>query len=412
VGRTLQVNAAGVPIRTVESQEAEVIWFVRGRTLYRRVLLICPQHDADLRTAGQEIQLDANLRELDIWINEGANRIHYTSGPGFFGDYDISGRMVETPLGGNQFLRRVIPNTLADLTKPENRYAHRPLHQNGIGFPYHPHFRVETTPPALIGSGWGSRIVPGTPPRAYPGPGLPTLRECSCAGWIAGGPVQYWGGLALTAEPFDAWKNPHPWQGVEAGTGALPGYYPSPRVAEDAILNNVIGFDVKAWDPAAPVLPSPSGQVLMPGDPGYITVLNSGVAPISVGAYVDLNYGYSAGPAGWQTLISFGSVFAGPGDPKSRTYGTDPTAPAVLRSAVYDTWSTHYERELGNGRGINGFDDPVGGVADGIVDDPGEMEFPPPYAAPLRGIQVKIRVFEPDSRQVREVTVIQEFVTK
>ena len=72
---------------------------------------------------------------------------------------------------------------------------------------------------------------------------------------------------------------------------------------------------------------------------------------------------------------------------------------------VYDTWSTSYE--IGK-RGTNGFDD----NNDGVVDDPGEWEYPPPYSAPLRGIQVKIRVFDPDSRQVREITVVQEFVAK
>jgi KaiC/GvpD/RAD55 family RecA-like ATPase len=40
----------------------------------------------------------------------------------------------------------------------------------------------------------------------------------------------------------------------------------------------------------------------------------------------------------------------------------------------------------------------------------GENETSPPYPVPLRGIQVKIRVFEPDSRQVREVTVVQDFL--
>jgi len=37
---------------------------------------------------------------------------------------------------------------------------------------------------------------------------------------------------------------------------------------------------------------------------------------------------------------------------------------------------------------------------------------PQPYSAPplgLRGIQIKIRVFEPDSRQIREVTIIHDF---
>ncbi len=58
------------------------------------------------------------------------------------------------------------------------------------------------------------------------------------------------------------------------------------------------------------------------------------------------------------------------------------------------------------GQGVNGFDD------NGIngVDDADELRTSPPYPVPLRGIQVKIRVFEPDSRQVREVTVVQDFL--
>jgi len=46
----------------------------------------------------------------------------------------------------------------------------------------------------------------------------------------------------------------------------------------------------------------------------------------------------------------------------------------------------------------------------GGVDDITELEGPIPYAAPLKGIQVKIRVFEPDSRQIREITVVQSFL--
>jgi hypothetical protein len=45
----------------------------------------------------------------------------------------------------------------------------------------------------------------------------------------------------------------------------------------------------------------------------------------------------------------------------------------------------------------------------GVVDSASEKLTWPPYPAPLRGIQVKIRVYEPDSRQVREVTVTQSF---
>ena len=54
----------------------------------------------------------------------------------------------------------------------------------------------------------------------------------------------------------------------------------------------------------------------------------------------------------------------------------------------------------------NGLDDD----GNGVVDDNAERTNPPPYPIPLRGIQVKIRTFEPDSRQIREVTVEQTFL--
>jgi hypothetical protein len=65
----------------------------------------------------------------------------------------------------------------------------------------------------------------------------------------------------------------------------------------------------------------------------------------------------------------------------------------------------------GNGlfdEGTNGFDDD----GDGVVDEPDEMETSAPYPYPARSIQIKIRVFERDSRQVREVTVERDFLPK
>jgi hypothetical protein len=75
--------------------------------------------------------------------------------------------------------------------------------------------------------------------------------------------------------------------------------------------------------------------------------------------------------------------------------------------------------------GSNGFDDDSDGVVDnpaspavpavygvstGFAASSGEMQYPAPYPSPLRGIQVKIRTYEPDSRQVREVTIVQDFL--
>ena len=68
---------------------------------------------------------------------------------------------------------------------------------------------------------------------------------------------------------------------------------------------------------------------------------------------------------------------------------------------------------MAGGQSVNGLDD--SGVS-GVVDDyspqlgVGENLTGPPYPMPLRGIQVKIRTFEPDSKQIREVTVEQTFL--
>jgi len=138
------------------------------------------------------------------------------------------------------------------------------------------------------------------------------------------------------------------------------------RISDDVILTNVIGFDVKAWDPTAPNV---SG---------------------GLGAYVDLGY-----------LNDPTSRFSHVGQPQSQLAGSANTA------RVYDTWSTAYYDDSWN----DGLDNGASGP-NGIVDDDSEKLYPPPYPVPLRGIQVKIRVFEPDSRQVREVTVEHEFLPR
>ena len=82
--------------------------------------------------------------------------------------------------------------------------------------------------------------------------------------------------------------------------------------------------------------------------------------------------------------------------------------------ATYDTWSSHYEVNgldedgvAGVDQGTNGLDDAIGGVwpANGRVDDAREAETSPPYPVRLRGIEITIRCYEPAARQVREVKV-------
>lgn len=89
------------------------------------------------------------------------------------------------------------------------------------------------------------------------------------------------------------------------------------------------------------------------------------------------------------------------------------TETASRLTRIYDTGSTHYEfngvDEDGDGlvdEGTNGRDDD----GNGIVDDAAEQETAPPYPVPLRGLEIRIRVYEPSSRQVRQVTVRHTFV--
>lgn len=491
--------------QSISSPVAEVIWFLRGTTLYRRVLLVAPTLETRINDSTDSLY-DANA---------------FTTS-GFYGKYDLSARQV----GGPNDLNASSPatgflklNTLGDLTKRENRYGHQPW-----VYPHDARF-------------WGLL-------------GMPTLQECSffenvgtptTGLWpfpLQGGSADYdstqtvtIGGFTLqlirpiqrydmmTAVPmpitsitsgattqvpdyandhvaeqfrheetltdgFDPWFNSIPWNDVDSQTGTLiaydlgdnaDGYYNNPgnagstRIAEDVVLTNVLSFDVKIWDPGAPVLEHEATTnnfvAVLPGDPGYIELLRSVLLGTdttthiaSFGAYVDLNYMSRLSAIGLQpdydlsktvmlqddsttaTIEQIGGKFPwfhGPGDPRSHLMGSLPSTSQTItaaRAAVYDTWSTHYEYDGINqdgddltDEGTDGFDNWVEAPATSVydhtptnsglgtealqngIDDFNELEATPPYASPMKGLQITIRVFEPDSRQIREVTIVQDF---
>jgi hypothetical protein len=305
-----------------------------------------------------------------------------------------------------------------------------------------------------------------------------------------------------------------------SGQGLLNYHYSAnPPRFDDVVLTGVVGFDVKIWDPGAPVF-QVTGLVggvsaptsVAPGDPYYYTALtkfyssatpsNTSVTLGGVGAYVDLNYMLT--PAGNTTSVSLTSYYeyyltalnnyesntlvkattpvsgltTFPGyiipRPRFATEGDIPSlggggtngplygsmgCPPIMRglpgvsdsgrklstyagaiASVFDTWSTHYESdgidEDQDGtidEGTDGIDNPyiIGAFPMngpwnnpyltalpnannpsvlGGVDDPSELEAPPPYATACKGLQIRIRLIEPGSRQVREVTVIQELL--
>jgi hypothetical protein len=156
------------------------------------------------------------------------------------------------------------------------------------------------------------------------------------------------------------------------------------RAWEDVALTNVLAFDVRVFDPRATSQPT-SGISLFPGDPGY----SPGTG--AYGAYIDLGSGQGSG------------ILSGAMDQKARL---------LPGPSTYCTWSTAYERngmdDDGHGiidQGTNGVDD----NGNGLVDEPSESETAPPYSVPLRGIEVRIRCYDPVSKQVRQITIRQAF---
>lgn len=222
---------------------------------------------------------------------------------------------------------------------------------------------------------------------------------------------------------FPLWGPANPTYGPAYNARVAPlGTDTSPsgvRVGDDILLTNVLSFDVGVWDPGAPVYYDATGVAIEPSDPGWYPPTGT---PISYGAYVDLGYGKSATytPLTGAPIPSF--IKVNPNILATQTGFTQ----VVTDPRTFDTWSLHYENDgltstgvavtAGNGDlATNGLDDD----GDGLVDErdlatPASSEYDthPPYVAPLRGIKVTIRTYEPSSQQVREAVVIQNFDTK
>lgn len=180
----------------------------------------------------------------------------------------------------------------------------------------------------------------------------------------------------------------------------------SGREGADVVLTNVIGFDVRVYDPLAPVQLN-NGIPVSPGDPGFST--NGTTA--ALGAYVDIGWGTNSLP----NPILIGGAYP----PANQSYfqGRGVTlqnsqTPTAFTLPTYNTWSTHYETN-----GQNDDDDPtidqgrdgVDSNDNGLVDEDVERETSAPYPVRLRAMEIRIRCCDPRSRQIRQVTVRHAF---
>lgn len=409
------INDAGKPYQkivdavptTIESEYAEIIWFVRGTTLYRRVLPLVSNER--LQESFDALRISStNEANIAATTLAGAPWNNVRRGFGFYQFYDVSVHMGE---GGV-----LVANTLGDLSNRENRY----FYWNSCGArlnpdnpsselqkPFSPHgkngawywLRMATlqesaAPSFRAGAPFGqsslARRNDATPANAYDNwAGFDQELTLTTDGSTALEAGEYSANqLPILDKPFiDFWRSPHVWNEVDSNTGDLSlnvgdiranGYNKSLTLNQDVALTNVVSFNVKVWDARA-------------------------------NAYVDLGSGVQNGEA----------ISDDPND--LRSYGRwSNYADAPFLPCVYDTWSEQYQRDLciyadyqratnGSNVQVNGHD-VEGLIADIPLDATPTSsqlkDYPPPYDVPIKSVQIEIRVFDPRSKAIRQSTFV------
>jgi type II secretory pathway pseudopilin PulG len=383
--------------------------------------------------------------------------------------YDLSVRLEWDPLLDAPNGRwKIVANTLGDLTKRENRYEHhfyRPVASgpkpSGREFPfavasagseYAGSDVIVVADPEVVGTSFqaaqASRINSGGVSDTVRNYTLDATNLTDSTRELPVRPFAYIDDDSTTVATARAMLNDEG-QVVRVVKGLVP--LSGDRRGEDVMLTDALGFDLRVYDPGAFLYgvredpsnsSSPLSVVLEPTDPAWSLAYKDDMPdPVSAsatdrvdkfvgqGAYVDLGYGFGRSfpvpQTNTATVLPWFFRARAIGD----VYG-DQLAPGY---AAFDTWSFHYEnnglnedrfRLVGSNwqdddaltdEGTNGLDDP-GNYSDGAFltrlgpDDVGERETAPPYDKPLRGVQVLLRLYERDSRQIRQVSVNQSFV--
>ena len=443
---------------TIESPVAEVAWFCRPSTvqpldgmtlftLYRREKLVMPyvgRAPFDGTNSTGAASFDLNLHDLSLRLE------------------------------GNV----LIPNSLGDLTKRENRFLRGGQGVSGTVFPY-----VWATPQPVV-----SGTLTGTYRLAGP--------EAILSGSRAGEDVVLSNVLSFDVLAYDAEVRSPLATAVQVrcetdqgqsrvklnvgGANVMDPVLMDPY-AYTGFLYSVLGASVSAnaaFPAGATIAKQPDGSVThlldwpcltmdrnaavtstvtltfaagtcLPGDNRYFGATSGTGAP---GGYVDLGWGgdftadgflypsrllrYSQSDLPRQgalsgrfippSAVSAAATFPPAGRTafqsggmrvRSGTLATGLTALDGGDSRTYDTWSTHYESngvdDDSDGKvdqGTNGIDDSL--PPDGVPDDPDEAETFAPYPVRLRGLEVRIRCYDPASKQIRQTTLRHSFLSR
>ena len=468
---------------TLRSPLAEVVWFsVENpaeqpntlnyfgepgfRTIYRRTLLIAPSLDLGIVIRANNVDVRMGPGVMRVIPRVGRDRLDLALAclVAFQERFDLSVRLEWDPLIPAW---KIVANTLADLTKRENRYEH-----HGYGYRQNDSPRPQwfsRYPFAVASSGLNYNSDPLVfhvdPELQQPSDRAEGMAIVRNPGGTIDRNELTEPGTGYIIRPFvyiddendspNAPKHPAPVRALVNAEGQVvyltAGLVPlgGNRRGEDVMLSDALAFDVRVYDPGAPLLGNTNAPdvVVEPGDAGWSEYLHSAninnTVVFGYGAYVDL--GYLGLHNVWRDPLtalnlpplSVTPQFAIPPRTRSKLNLLGQVQPFYEPYRVYDTWSFHYEN---NGINEDGDTDPVTGAPlvdeatngfDNLgeyavvpatnppttvidtrhgVDDAGERETSPPYDVPLRGMQVRLRAYERDSRQVREVGVKQHFV--
>jgi len=389
---------------SAESLAAEIIYFVRGNTLYRRVLL----------------------------IKDSSMNLPLTPPPNFsYRDNDIS---VSRDTGGTTLQW----NTLATLKDRRNRSFHYNNASGSFPFPIHQY---------TLNDAWYYLRLPTLEETVS----TATAWSINNTGLPSVGTFTPAAGLYL-----DLWNEPYPFAtqlGVNTKSGSLISYVSPPppppqysRAGEDIVLKNVLSFDVKVWNPywvpldTTPITYAPPQYVDLGQDKfqiegssvdvnysllldgrsgGTIPYTDSIPAPASPSGppegapigYAFTTKGHYGGvaDAGSIKLLNYWDGTNPPTDSDVTDWPCIPPPPmSYVIPCVFDSWTKTYEDDANDYRsGVNNSGTSNNGPA--TPEKSHLWACPPPYSEKLTSIQITIRCFHPDSKTIRQVRVVHYF---
>jgi hypothetical protein len=516
---------ASPPTDTIRSKQAEIVWWTtltdqvttdtngdgiadtgngnpdpdQGEdfTLYRRVLLIRPdlnEFEADAAYGVDQRYLvklpppgPINRNPTYNITNPAQMQNLYDSLRSFNAENDISVHIERRfrPAGSSNLQVLLVANSLADLTKRENRFAHSRIVADNLAGPGKAYY-APAFPHHLDRDGSSATSIPlartPLPTAPFAEPGLIK------AGLFQGEDVMMAHTAGFDARAYDPLAPVSIYPGEDGAWGAAGVNEDGNALTDDVAEAGWPGTDDESVIPGDPGFALPPGVPSGPGAVGLVAVVRTagGSMPLRMnygighGAFVDLYYtaklhhdtsndysynaidGLTAGAtlpspphsssplvnsatdlaasvaSNYYSHFSLAPTLPASGKPNVGMWPTRSNTPIPL--ATFGTWSTHYETDGldqdgdaesgspvdsltglfkadgidndGNGVIDDGIDEGADGLdSDGAngVDDPGERETSPPYLAPLRGLQVRFRMIEHDTRQVRQVTVETDF---